>query len=369
MVGSRTQYMREYREKKRQQDEEKYLKENREQQAAYRKKQKEKQERAITNTETEDVDEITNCETDLLNEIIQFKEATGENISFRTIGINFSRIKTIFHLINTDINTLMCDFNWIKNNHKNIINKINSKYKNANTQKAYIASFCSIIKHYENLKNEYDLFYKSLKDQSQKILDKTKENVATPKQIERNIFDWNKIKTASDGKKLKLDNLVLFQFVTLQPPRRLLDYQYLTLANEQSDTTNSKLNYLVVNKDNYPIKVIYNFYKTRDIYGTQTFLLQKTLAKTLQKYIKESKIEINQPLFPNRKGEYNKDFSKKIPRIFNSLLGKPISINDLRHSYISWYLNKKKRTVKQREILAKLMGHSVDQQGLYEKIE
>ena len=59
--------------------------------------------------------------------------------------------------------------------------------------------------------------------------------------------------------------------------------------------------------------------------------------------------------------------SKKVTAIFEKLSGKRMSINLLRHAYIKHFLSKK-RSIKEKEALAKKMLHSTTLQEQYDLV-
>ena len=82
----------------------------------------------------------------------------------------------------------------------------------------------------------------------------------------------------------------------------------------------------------------------------------------LDGYIEKYKIEGS--LF-ELKGGAIKD---RLVRIFKKYTKKTVSVNILRHSYISWLMdNGKLKTIEDRKRYAGIMGHSVSMQGEYYK--
>jgi hypothetical protein len=59
--------------------------------------------------------------------------------------------------------------------------------------------------------------------------------------------------------------------------------------------------------------------------------------------------------------------SKKVGDVFEKLLGKRVTINILRHSYIS-HMKRKEPSLKEKEGLAKSMMHSVTMDEMYRKL-
>jgi phage-related protein len=106
------------------------------------------------------------------------------------------------------------------------------------------------------------------------------------------------------------------------PPRRSLDYTEMTI--KPTDDTN--LNTIDLKKK----KFIFNRYKTAKTYGSQTLDIPNELATILRKWIK---INPTQWLLFDTKG--NKLNSVKLNQRFNAIFGKKVSVNNMRHSYLT----------------------------------
>jgi hypothetical protein len=139
------------------------------------------------------------------------------------------------------------------------------------------------------------------------------------------------------------------------PPRRSLDYCGFKLKNV--DKT----------KDNYLEKdsLIFNVYKTAKTYGEQKVEIPKELKSILVKWSKYNKTDFllfdtnNNPLSAVK-------LNQRLNRIFG---GKKISVNALRHSYLS---TKYSATIKQNEAISddlQKMGSSIGMATTYIKKE
>ena len=101
--------------------------------------------------------------------------------------------------------------------------------------------------------------------------------------------------------------------------------------------------------------------------GPQELTIPVELSKSLQKYITTAAIINGDFLFANSKGKEYANFGEIVTKAFNGPTGKNVTVNLIRHAYITYYL-KRKRTVNERKKLARLMGHDVMTQSLYEVI-
>lgn len=128
------------------------------------------------------------------------------------------------------------------------------------------------------------------------------------------------------------------------PPRRSQDFTELKLKNFDKE------------KDNFYFKgcFYFNVYKTAKSFGEQKIELPIEIDKQVKKYIK--KID-NEYFFFNPKTG-NKLTSPNITLMINSIFGKKISVNMLRHFYLS---NKYKDipALLEMEDTAKKMGHDL----------
>jgi hypothetical protein len=149
---------------------------------------------------------------------------------------------------------------------------------------------------------------------------------------------------------LDLQKYVILMCYTQIPPRRSQDFILMKVKNYDEK------------KDNYYRKGTFHFnnYKTAKFYGLQTVKVPKSLELLLTKWIKM-----------NPKSEYlffdyyDKALTaSQMSKILNSIFKKNISVNILRHSYIT---AKAGPEIKKLEEIAEDMGHSTNEQKLYVK--
>lgn len=150
---------------------------------------------------------------------------------------------------------------------------------------------------------------------------------------------------------------------TYQPPSRLDFYNMQIIG--KGDPTEDNQNYLQIinrNKKNF----IFNDYKNSATYKTVTIPVNKSMNTVLNKYLKlnpgikhllRSEKQSSKPMTRNSLG-------KQIPQIFEET-GKHITLNQIRHIYISENIDIKK--TKQQNELAKQMMHSGATQLTYAK--
>ena len=110
---------------------------------------------------------------------------------------------------------------------------------------------------------------------------------------------------------------------------------------------------------------VFENYKTMGTYGRQVIEVNNKLDEIIKKYIKDNKIKKGGKLLDLN----NNDISRRLTAIFNRYINKNISVDMLRHIYVSYmYDTEKLKNEKEKFILANKMGHSIDTQSLYKKI-
>jgi len=189
------------------------------------------------------------------------------------------------------------------------------------TQKANWMPWAEIEKHMDSLKKKYYWVFKETSPKMEDLLD--------------------------------LQKYIILCCYVLIPPRRLLDFVVMKCRGYTKE------------KDNFYEKGVFHFrqYKTAKFLGLQIEKVPKTLESLLRKWI----------AFTSDKGEflffdyYGKPFtSSGMTKVLNNIFGKNISVNQLRHIYIT---EKSAPLMAQLEKTASEMGHSVNQAKLYVKHE
>ena len=104
------------------------------------------------------------------------------------------------------------------------------------------------------------------------------------------------------------------------PPRRALDYCAFKVKNIDKKTDNYK-----TTRD-----LIFNTYKTAKTYGKQTLPIPSPLKTILNKWVK-----INPTDYLLFDSSFNKLSNVKLNQRLNKLFGKKVSVNQLRHTYLT----------------------------------
>jgi len=217
------------------------------------------------------------------------------------------------------------------------------------------------------IKRERDTDGEKILEEINRINEEIKEEVSKNRLIgkqKENYIEWEKVQEIYKdilkgyGKSYNKDrNIVLLSCYCQMGVRRLLDYALMDVMHEESGIEKGR---------NYYIKsggyFVFQVYKTAKAYGVQRIKLTEEHKNLMDGYIEKYKIEGT--LF-DLKGGAIKD---RLVRIFKRYTTKTISVNILRHSYISWLMdNGKLKTIEDRKKYAGIMGHSIQMQAEYYK--
>ena len=88
----------------------------------------------------------------------------------------------------------------------------------------------------------------------------------------------------------------------------------------------------------------------------------------MKNHIIDEGIEEGDPIFGTKDGRYLKNFSQTLTGAFKKPTAKMISVDILRHSYISDFLSKS-RSDKEKNDVATRMGHSEKLQSRYRRLD
>lgn len=141
-------------------------------------------------------------------------------------------------------------------------------------------------------------------------------------------------------------------------PRRILDWIMMTnKPNDNTETTNS-----ILFKRGMPYRLVFRVFKTKHSLGQQDIDCPTELATLLKKWIAMSK-DTSKWLFFNSQGEPLR--GDQFTRRLNSIFGKNISVNVLRHSFVTNYYQKNGiRSLNDMQELAESMGQGDVQTNL-----
>ena len=156
---------------------------------------------------------------------------------------------------------------------------------------------------------------------------------------------------------------------TFAPPRRLLDYCVMRLAVDRDlKTLDDSANYLGLDSQMNPGDFCFNVYKTSRSLGQQIIAVHPHVVPLLKAYILRERLGDGDLLFPDFRGRPHGNFSRIVSSTFERTTGKPVSVDLLRHAYITMALDKRP-TLNERKQLAWEMAHSVATQAEYEILD
>jgi hypothetical protein len=235
-------------------------------------------------------------------------------------------------------------------------------YQNANTlqtKKAYIASIMAIFKYNPNLKKQqkksYEKWFNELAKINSEIDDIYKKNEPTEKQKNSYIEFSEIIKKRDQLVKGSIERLILAMYSYIEPVRN--DYNEVYIYETEPDKIEHN-NYIILDQMKMVIK---------DHKNGKKMIYEKQLGEELVNEIKESlNRKPRQWLFEDRSGNPYKpnSINKYINRVLEKLFGKSLTINGIRHSYIT-AIDFNKTSIKEREQIALQMGHSTALQDRY----
>lgn len=282
--------------------------------------------------------------------------AKGRTIKRATVEEQYNNIIKLHKLM---FNDDMKNLDFLKDNNVLKFINIHDKWSTSSKNKI-IQSISSVLSVLPEYKNEYKI-YSDISTGNSKQYVQDKGDIINVE----NYIQWNDLKDLHK-KPTDLFDKSIISIYTLQPPRRVKDIQLMTITHS-SDGLEDGLNYILLDGDNKPIKLIYQNYKTASVYGVQTFDIPSKLSKILQEYISSKELKDNEPLFANRQKTYYKNFGEIITKTFKKYIDTPISVNILRHSFIISFLSVK-RTINQKKAVAIAMAHSIEMQSMYDRM-
>jgi hypothetical protein len=248
------------------------------------------------------------------------------------------------------------------NNAEEIIRKIEEKYDNMQSRKAYISSYLTLISYMPTIKREnYEKLREKFEEVNNEIYGIRGENEIGENEQMIDSFDEEDILRRMKG--LKTEEELIYLYYTLQPPRRSEDV-FLLKIKKDSDNIEEEKNYIKIEDEK--VEIIYNRYKTDKVYGRQRInVYNDKIREKLREYIYKNDIREGERIF--KRYSSSRTFGVAVSRIFTKIYGKKITINNIRHSYITWEM-REMRSVNYLSNLAMLMGHSKEEQDLYKRI-
>lgn len=297
---------------------------------------------------------------------------TADEGTFRGYLDSIQRLRRYYFGIKDPSIKVYHDFEWLKDT-EGVIKVIKERYNNPNTLSTMVNAISATLGRLNHYQDLYINTYKNLNVhyiKEKKQIQLEKENELTPE--EKAVFmKWNDIlkleQAVKDTDVNPVENLVIYYLYTQIPPRRVGDYANLVIQNNDFQDDN-KGNFVILNKNRNKVnRIILNKYKTSKTYKKYTIEpVPEKLSQSIVDLINEQGYTDGEFLFQNQTGKkYGQTFSARIKKVFLDACGRGITVNVLRHSFISYHLNQLNITYNQKLQWATAMGHSVEMQSIY----
>jgi len=307
---------------------------------------------------------------DLLNEFTNMLSRNGEKLSPYSCKSYASKVNRVSILMT---NKPYEDYKYFINNVDNIIKKVNES--ELKSKKDYFSAINKLLKSKKVNETILEKYKQAMKIQKEKEQEIRGENLATDNNIKKsqtagNSLEeiQNKIKKYSilDNDKIddsKLINKLLVSFYFMNrfyiPRNDLPEFKLISISKSKKPLSD-EYNYIVINPDKKPIKIIMKNYKTKSKYGTQSFKISEYLEEILQTYLKEYGKMPGDYVFVDRNGKPFKhsNFSNLIEKAMESVLGSRIGIDLARQIVLSNLYNDNLMSINEKKELARAFLHS-----------
>lgn len=150
-------------------------------------------------------------------------------------------------------------------------------------------------------------------------------------------------KTVTPKELNKMNELVLLASYVLMPPRRLMEIGTMKIRNFTKDDNHIKGN-----------KIFFVNYKTASTYGKQVFATPTRYNALIKKWMNYNDTDFL--IYHKKRTETS---PSNLNKQLNSIFGKNISVDMLRHSFLTNYYSKGMPKLQDMEDLSKKMAHSV----------
>jgi len=252
---------------------------------------------------------------------------------------------------------------------KSVIGYIEREALSINTQKNLYIALKSTLRDLRDpdLKEAEEQYTKKMlefRDEHNKI---AAQQLLSPREEELWV-EWQGIASAMEPLRQsvsthwELQDFIIYCLYVLQPPTRL-DYAPMRVVGSSQELTECSGNVLIW--DDRP-QFCFREYKTSKKYGTVFLDVPPALQEELAEWL-----ELNQSgwLLCNRDGDPMDEAGlvAAIRRVFKKAVGKPLGVNMLRHSYVS-YMRRGEPTYLAQQDMAKSMMHSPAMSVLYRKL-
>ena len=242
------------------------------------------------------------------------------------------------------------------------------KMKKDTSALSYVIGITGILGRIMDFEQEYEEYRKFQKELKKKV-GETKGKSLLTDQEKKNYLDYDELK----GLKTNSERKEVLKTLYLDlPPRRNEDYMYMIVLKQKKvdvDNLPENMNYYIPHTN----QLVFKKYKTSKDYNQMVvnlddkktdFINYPKVKKIMKKY--SQKFEDGDYLFGTKKNTPYKNFTQEVQKVFTKGKKKP-TVNILRHAFIS-NMFKKNPTLKDKQTIAYIMGHSLYSQAEYNRL-
>jgi hypothetical protein len=234
------------------------------------------------------------------------------------------------------------------------------------------------------LPNEYHDFLVELIDKRNEEVNEQKKTPAEDKLGDD--FDYMKLrekfikhlneKGLKDSFSSARANLLLGLYL-LQPPTRIGNYLNMTLKRRSKKLPKDR-NYIIRNEDGTKYDFIFNKYKTAGHVGKVDLPVRnKDLEGLINNYLKyhpkykrNSKVGVDFLVNNSGTALNQSNFTQILKTISNRVFGVPLSTNNFRHSFLTWF-NSQNPSINEKKRIGRILGqkNSISRQDKYVRLD
>lgn len=223
------------------------------------------------------------------------------------------------------------------------------------SKKKYFASINAFLKEFHPDQSAINHYQREMKELEKKITSVKGNNEPNKKEEERHVF-WDdvigKLDDINDS-----EDAVVYGFYTDRAPRRLKDLFLLKVWTKSADglkRASTNYNYVRI-EDGEVADIVLKNYKTYNKYGEYIMKSSDEYKEKIMDYIEERELKHGDLLFKRYQDAPTQ--TQVVKRVFDRVVGKPMTVGDLRKSMASYYWDD--MNLNEKRSLALLMGTSV----------
>ena len=249
-------------------------------------------------------------------------------------------------------------------NKKHFIKEMEKRYLNKTSLKVYLIPYTVLMSFLSKEKyfyNKYEFLSKYIINLNKEYEQERDNNTVDEKDKDKIITDYDEESLYRNLDKLGTPlKKVIYGIYTLIPPRRL-EYNKMVLS-AISEKRNNETNYIILRKKE-PIKFIFNDYKTAKSYGEIHVPIPERFRPIIRDYLKKNKKKRGDKFLDLNTNQ----FIKLIKETFKDVYGVEITVRWLRMGYAT-YIDSLDLSNNEKQKIAIQMGHNRDQSSKYRKL-